>query len=145
LKEIWENLEVNKSCFNENEVWFKTKKALYCEGKLVVPSHLLKVCLDECHKASNHVGSERTLLFFLSHFHAKVSKKEMLEICKAIVLTCEVCTLSKQNRPGDRGKVGSLPIPLVCNEVLQLDFIAMDQYNGFDYVLTLVDTLSHFC
>lgn len=145
LKDFWEKVEISKPCFIDNEFWFRSAKAMYCEGKLVVPSHLLKICLDECHKASNHVGAERTLLFFMSHFQSKVYKKDLLEICKAIVMTCEICTLSKQNRPSDRGKVGSLPIPSVCNEVLCLDFVQMDPYNGFDYVLTLVDNLSHFC
>ena len=44
----------------------------------------------------------------------------------------------------DRGMLGSLPIPSVANEVLCLDFVQMDPYNGFDYVLTLVDHLTHF-
>ena len=144
LKDIWTSLVPNKSSIIQCEIWLKTSKALYCEGKLAIPNQCLKSCLSECHKASNHTGAERTLLFFLSHFYSLVSKKELLEICKAICLTCEVCVLSKQNRPMDRGRLATLPLPSVANEVLCLDFVQMDPYNGYDYVLTLVDHLSHF-
>jgi len=51
----------------------------------------------------------------------------------------------KKIRPFDKDKLGSLPIPSVCNEVLCLYVLQMDLYNGFDYVLTLVDNLPHFC
>jgi hypothetical protein len=113
LKEFWNVLELGKTTLHENEVWFKTKRALFCKGKLVVPSQLLKVTLDECHKTSNHPGAERKLLFFLAHFVAKVPKSQVLEICKALVLTFEVCVLTKQSRPLDKGKIGSLPTPSV--------------------------------
>jgi len=87
LKEIWESLEVGKSALINSEVWLKTKGGLFCEGKLAIPHQVLRACLHECHKSNNHPGAERTLLFFLSHFHSTSSKRDLLEVAKTIVMT----------------------------------------------------------
>ena len=68
----------NKTSIIQCEVWLRTSKALYCEGKLAIPQQDLKACISECHKVNKHPGAERTLFFFLSHFHSLVSKKELL-------------------------------------------------------------------
>ena len=44
----------------------------------------------------------------------------------------------------DRGGISCLPIPEICKDMLYIDFVHMDFYNNFDYVLTVVDALSHF-
>ena len=65
-------------------------------------------------------------------------------MCKSICDSCTVCILAKPNRAQDRGQISSLPIPQICNDILHIDFIAMDAYNNFDYVLTIVDALTRF-
>ena len=56
----------------------------------------------------------------------------------------KICAEAKPNLASDRGLVGALPIPLMVNEIIYVDFISMDEYNSFDYVLTIVDGLSRF-
>ena len=51
----------------------------------------------------------------------------------------DLCAKSKPNRAKDRGLVGALPIPQLSNDVLYIDFVAMDEFNNQDYVLAIVD------
>ena len=44
----------------------------------------------------------------------------------------------------DRGEVGSLPTPVLANDLLYIDFVSMDDFNGCDYIMTCVDALTHF-
>ena len=84
------------------------------------------------------------MLFFLQNFYSGLTRTELLLICKNLCDNCTTCLLSKPNRVTDRGEVSSLPIPLICNDILYIDFVQLDMYNNMDYVLTVVDSLSHF-
>ena len=64
---------------------------------------------------------------------------------KLVLGGCETCLLSKQSTQGDRGLLGSFSIPPLCNDVIYLDFVALDEFNTFDYALGIVDGLSRFC
>ena len=100
--------------------------------------------LKICHVTNNHPGSERTLLFFLKQFYSDQGRTDLLLMCKNICDACSVCILAKPNRAQDRGEISCLPIPQICNDILHIDIIAMDAYNNFDYVLTIVDALTRF-
>ena len=56
-------------------------------------------------------------------------------------MPCEVCAKSKPNTAKDRG---ALPIPQLSNDILYIDFVAMDEFNNQDYVLAIVDGLTPF-
>ena len=43
-----------------------------------------------------------------------------------------------------RGLVSALPIPQIANDLLYIDFVSMDSHNQFNYVLTIVDSLTKF-
>ena len=100
--------------------------------------------LKLCHETNNHPGSERTLLFFLKNFYSGLTRTELHLKCQQLCNVCPTCLLSKPNRSTDRGLISSLPIPPLANDTLYLDFVQMDMYNNFDYVLTVVDSLTHF-
>ena len=51
---------------------------------------------------------------------------------------------SKPSVSLDRGLLGCLPIPSLVNDVLYVDFVALDEFNNFDYALGIVDGLSRF-
>ena len=125
-------------------MYYKADHKLFCERKLFIPQHKLRLAMKMCHESNNHPGTERTLLFFLQNFYSDLPRKDLLLIAKSICDKCEVCLLSKPNRASDRGMISSLPIPQICNDILYIDFISMDSYNNFDYVLTVVDALSRF-
>ena len=110
----------------------------------MIPQKRLPEVLKLCHDFKNHPGSERTLLFFLQHFYSNLTRTELLLLCKNLCDNCPTCLLSKPNRSTDRGEISSLPIPVICNDILYIDFVQLDMYNDFDYVLTVVDSLSHY-
>ena len=93
----------------------------------------------------NHPGAMRTVLCFMQLFASHLSQNELILRTKSIVDSCATCLAGKPNRAIDRGEVGTLPTPLLGNDILHNDFIAMDDYNGHDYILTCVDALTHFC
>ena len=127
-----------KGCTTSQELSF------FCERKLCIPQHKLVDVLKLCHDSNNHPGSERTLLFFLKSFISELTRTELMLFCKNLCDGCSICLLSKPSRASDRGQVSSLPLPQICNDILYIDFIQMDAYNNFDYVLTIVDALSRF-
>ena len=125
-------------------MFFRTQNKLFCERKLAIPKAKLLEVLHVCHESNNHPGAERTLLFFLKNFYSPLTKGDLLLMCKNICDTCKICLLSKPNRSFDRGEISSLPIPQICNDVLYLDFIQMDNHNNRENILTVVDALSRF-
>ena len=142
--EIWKSAEPYKTVFQDGRMYFKSGDKLFCERKLVVPKAKLVEMLKMCHDTNNHPGTERTLLFFLQNFFSENTRTELLLLCKNIVDQCQVCLLAKPNKASDRGEVSSLPIPQLCNDTLYVDFVQMDAFNNFDYVLVVVDALSRF-
>ena len=63
---------------------------------------------------------------------------------KTLVFPCKICCEAKRNTQRDRGLVGALPIPQLINDMIYVDFVQVDEFQGFDYVLTVVDGLSRF-
>ena len=83
-------------------------------------------------------------LVLFSLFASKKSRKQILSLLSSIIVPCKVCIESKPNTSQDRGFIGALPIASLVNEILYVDFIQMDEFNGQDYVMTIVDGLSMF-
>ena len=144
FSEVWESLEPFQANLVNERLWFRTERQLFCERKMAVPLNRLDEVLLWCHKSNGHPGPERTVLFFLQHFFAEMNRSELLENTKKLIAPCETCMKSKPNAFADRGLVSALPIPQVSNDTLHIDFIAMDPYNNFDYVLTVVDSLTRY-
>ena len=71
--------------------------------------------------------------------------KALLKLISETLTPCKVCCESKPNSQADRGMVGALPIPNLSNETLYVDFVSMDEFATYDYVLVVVDSLSRFC
>ena len=144
FKHIWESLEPNQMEFFGQRMFFRTETELFCERKLVIPTPKLPEVLKWSHHANGHPSPDRTVWFFLQHFFADLTRKELLEMSKSILGACHTCLLAKPNTQLDRGLVASLPIPQLSNDILYVDFIAMDAFNYHDYVLTIVDALTRF-
>jgi len=144
FKDVWEKLQTYQAEIIEEKLFYKNDKFLFCERLLVVPENFLQRVLTWSHKQNGHSGSEKTLLFFLRHFFSWKCKTDLLKLLRKITESCEVCLRSKSNTFSDRGLVSALSIPQVSNELLFIDFISMDPYNGLDYVLTIVDALTRF-
>ena len=90
------------------------------------------------------MGVERTLMCFLQNLFSPVPKSELIGVCKVVVENCEICKLTKAKTPKTRGIVSALPIPQIANSLLYIDFVNMDEWNGFTYILTIVDGLTRF-
>ena len=141
---IWTQLEPYTPKILEDKLWFRNDSQLFCERKLSIPDSKILDALHFVHQKSGHPGSDRTLLMFYQNFHSMISKSELLRQCRMIVSDCEICTLTKVNTPSDRGIVGALPIPSVVNSILYIDFVSMDLWNDYSYILVVVCGLSRF-
>jgi len=144
MKELWKSLEPYQSKLLENRLYYRNESSLFCERLLVVPEQKLEQTLLWCHQSNGHPGSVRTLLFFLRYFFSPKERKKLLDICKGISQSCEVCLRAKPSIATDRGLVSALPIPQISNQILYIDFVSMDTHNTFDYVLTIVDALTRY-
>ena len=143
-KEIWKSLEIHKSNILDSKLYYRTKDELFCERRLVIPENKLNDTLLWSHRANGHPGADRTVWFFLQNFHSHLTRKELLILSRMLLSDCQICLKSKPNTAIDRGLVGNLPIPQLANDVIFVDFFQMDNFNNFDYVLTIVDGLTRF-
>jgi len=144
LKTLWEKLVPFQAHFEDDKMYYRTKSELFCERKVVIPRSTLTSIFIWLHRINGHPSSERTTWFFLQHFTVEMTRKELLAFAKQLLVTCETCLKAKPNTQVDRGLVSALPIPQLSNDLLYVDFIQMDPYNHFDYVLTIVDALTRF-
>ena len=145
LDTIWAELEAHQPQILQGKLWYRTDRQLYCERKLVIPNHKLEAALRHCHVLNGHPGPERTVLIFLQNFFSELSRRKLIEKATSIFVDCHTCILSKPNREtSDRGILMALPIPQCVNSFICIDFIQLDLFNNFDYVLTIVDALSRF-
>jgi hypothetical protein len=142
--EVWRKLQPYQAELFQENLFYKTESTLFCERLVVVPEKKLQDILQFCHVNNGHPGPEKTLLFFLKYFWSDKSKTDLMLLCKKLFQGCEICLRSKPNNQGDRGLISCLPIPQMSNELLYIYSISMDQFNGIDYVLTIVDALSRF-
>ena len=97
------------------------------------------------HIAQGDPGIAGTVWAFLARFHTREVKRRIIEEVTKMVSKCKVCIKSKPNNVEDRGLFGVLLIPSVANDIIYVDFTAMDPYGGFDMVLSIVCGLSRFC
>ena len=123
---------------------YRTEKELFCVTKKVIPEKFLRKTISCCHDVNGHPGVEHTILFFSKNFWSPISKGKLIEMARELTDACEVCLKSKPSTSRDRGMISSLPIPQIANDILYIDFIAMDSHNEFNYVLTMVDSLTKF-
>jgi putative transposase len=144
LAELWNQLTPHVSQRIDGWLYYRTDTKLYREMKALVPQSKLNSVLQKTHIAHNHPGTMRTVLCFLQNFACELNQAELVLRTKPLIESCATCLLNKPNRQSDRGELGSLPTPALANELLYMDFINMDAFNGFDYVLTVVDALTHF-
>ncbi len=142
--EVWSDLEPFVSKTLNGWLYYRTDIRLFRETKLCIPSARLDEVILKVHTAHNHPGVNRTHLCFLKNYACAFSQSELILRCKKLVDSCSICLLGKPNRSCDRGEIGSIPVPMLANDTLFLDFISMDECNGFDYILTVVDGLTHF-
>jgi transposase InsO family protein len=142
--EIWSSLNNHETKFLDEKLFHKHENKLFVEGKLAVPENKIPDALHWSHFTNGHPGKERTVWFFLKHFDSNLSHKELLVRARDTLEPCETCLRAKPNTALDRGLASALPIPSVANEVLFVDFISLDTYDNFDYVLTMVDSLTRF-
>ena len=143
-KDVWQALKVGFPKVIGGSMYFRTDALLFCEKKLVIPNALIDEALREEHSSGGHGGVEKTVWGFLSRYHIALDRKSLIEKTKNILRGCRPCLLSKPNSSGDRGLVGSFPIPALVNDVVFIDFTEVDAFNGFDYVMSIVDGLSRF-
>ena len=56
----------------------------------------------------------------------------MIKLIQDVILPCQICAEAKPNLASDRGLVGALPIPLMVNEIIYVNFVSIDEYNKYD-------------
>ena len=144
FSEVWSHLDQWKTEVINDNLWFKSQDKLFCERKLAIPKETLPHVALWLHQNQGHPGCERTLWSFLKSFHSSLTRKELHALFRNVLGTCKTCLLSKPSSQVDRGLIGCLPIPPLCNDVIYLDFVALDEFNNFDYALGIVDGLSRF-
>ena len=110
------------------------------EGQVVVPKHKVTSILQRLHKTNRHPGKEKLFYLFLPKFYNKLSPSGLRKTIDQLP-HCAACILSKQNTASDRGLMGGLAIPQLFNTVVYIDFVKMDKFDGFDYLL--VATCGH--
>jgi len=123
---------------------FKSQSKLFVDGKLAIPDGKVCDALQWSHASNGHPGSDRTVWFFLRNFYTTLSRKDLLSLAKTTFQPCATCLRAKPNTATDRGSISALPIPQVSNDVLFIDFISMDPFNNYNYILTIVDSLTRF-
>ena len=144
FQDLWDKLEPGKVQLVEQKMYFRNDKKIFVEKKILLPPKKMDQAIEWCHKVNGHPGAERTLWFIRRIFHTEVPTKKLLHEISRVIAPCRVCAEAKPNTQVDRGLVGALPIPSMVNEILYVDFTSMDEYNGHDYVMTIVDGLSRF-
>jgi transposase InsO family protein len=125
-------------------LFYRTEKHIFCERRLMVPHAHLHRILSWCHTSNGHPASDRTVHFFLKSFFTPLTRQQLLDMSNSLFGSCPTCLLSKPNTAPDRGLLSALPIPQIANDILFIDFIDMPQFNHFNYILTIVDSLTRF-
>jgi len=144
LADLWNQLVPNMSKRIDGWLYFRTEQRLFRETKILVPQRRINDILTKVHETHNHPGTMRTVLAFLANFSCDLTQSELIMRTKTFLDSCATCLLNKPNRQSDRGELGSLPTPTMANDMIYIDFVSMDPYNGHDYVLVAVDALTHF-
>ena len=111
---------------------------------MLIPQNKTKEILKEVHERHNHPGVVRTVLCFMQMYCSDLTQSELLLTVNPVIDNCGTCLLNKPNRQQDRGELGSLPTPDLANDLIYIDFVSMDPFNGYDYMLTCVDALTYF-
>ena len=141
---IWNELTIGKSKLIKEEMYWRSEDRLFREKKLCIPKRKIPEAVLWVHQLYGHPGGDKTFWHFLAHFWTPTAEKELQKMVHDLILPCKVCCEAKPNMQRDRGLVGALPVPNLVNQVVYLDFIQVDDFNGFDYILTIVDGLSRF-
>ena len=133
----------------DGKLYCRNNDELFVEGKRVIPDARLNDALKWAHSTNGHPGAERTAMFFLRNFHTNLTRKELLNRCKQLTDICEICIRAKPSSQVDRGTISHLPIPQIANDTIYVEFISMDPCQTehgptFNYVLTIVDSLTRF-
>ena len=144
-KSLWEKLTPHQTSFEDDQMYYRTDKELFCERKLVVPTKKIADIINWCHKQNGHPGPERTIQFLLKYFYIDLSRKDLIHNARSILRNCETCLKSKPSTQNDRGLISALPIPQIANDLLYIDFVQMDPYNNFDYVFYNCGCLNQIC
>ena len=143
-REEWDLLKEGESKTIQEQMFWRNDQKMYCETKLVIPIRRLQEVILWVHQSQGHLSVERTAWFIQRHYYTKLHPKQLLETIKEILKPCRICAEAKPNTASDRGLIGALPTPSTVNNILYVDFIAMDMYDNYDYVMTICDSLSRF-
>jgi len=148
-KSIWNQLPEGITQMVEGNLCCRNNAGLFVEGKAAIPQNKLHEALKWAHHTNGHPGAERTLMFFLKHYFSDLTRKDLMNRCKAITDACEVCIRSKPSSHVDRGLISHLPVPQIANDTIYIDFISMDPCRSedgptYNYILTMVDSLTRF-
>jgi len=144
FNDMWSTLQENETKFSNGQMVFKSQSKLFVDGKLAIPDGKVCDALQWSHASNGHPGSDRTVWFFLRNFYTTLSRKDLLSLAKTTFQPCATCLRAKPNTATDRGSISALSIPQVSNDVLFIDFISMDPFNNYNYILTIVDSLTRF-
>ena len=142
---IWTELTPGKTKIIEDGMFWRNDSKLYFEKKICIPKENVPKYILWAHTTFGHPSAERTFWHFNHQFYSSIPPKELLSLAKNLIQPCKTCCEAKPNTQSDRGLVGALPIPPLINDMIFVDFVQVDEYQNFDYVLTIVDGLSRFC
>ena len=123
----------------DGEMWHLCGGVLYAERRIVVPKKKIMDIIIWHHDALGHPGIKGTVWELHRRYRFPIENKELAKMVEDWVKSCQVCAFIKPNSVADRGIIGCLPLPAVY-----LDFVEVDKFMNFDYIMVATCGLSNF-
>ena len=144
LGTIWSQLTPGKSKPIEKNMFWRNETKLFVEKNCAFH---MKMYQNAFYGYIPHLDIQVPIGHFgisISFFFSYMAPKDLMKLVNDLVMPCKICCEAKPNTQRDRGLIGALPIPHLINDMIYVDFVQVNEFNGHDYVLTVVDGLSRF-
>ena len=114
---------------------------LYEEGGLCIPITLTDDILQALHASHAHPGLAG--MIWLSNRHVWETT-DLVQRIKFVLSHCHACVRTKPLSGGTLAAPGAFPVPHMVNTTCFMDFVAMPQFNNFNFLLVMSCGLSLF-